>query len=569
MYQPSNVAQGEAAVKEHWGRFRQACLLEQFQQSGLSQQAFAAQQQVPPRTLGHWQTRQQGLEDDPQRIAFFESPAGVKFLHTLQLAAHLCFHELGNCGIRLLCEFFRRCELEPYLACSYGAQQAYGKRLQEKIIEFGAQEKERLAEHMPAKAITLAEDETFHPSVCLVAIEPLSNFLVVEQYQERRDALTWTTVVSAATEGLNVLVIQVTSDAARGLVAHARNHLGAHHSPDVFHVHQDLGAAFFPTLRARGRQAESARQQELEKAARWQARQAQRAQERAQGQAKPGRPPDFPRHIEEHRAQARAWRQAKRQWERRGEQVQACLGKLSDAYHPFDLRTGAARKEPAVRRALTACFDRLANWAKDWELGCGAQARLAKAKRQLPKLCQTIAWHWHVVALWLEPLDLSPAQRQAAERLIASHYLERVAEQADSAQERRRLRALSDSLRRQAWARDGPLAGADKAWRETLARTARDCAGFFQRSSSCVEGRNGQLALRHHSFRRLEHGKLASLTVLHNYYLRRPDGTTAAERFFEAPPRELFAWLWEQMPEPSRGAKRRSAGERARPSRAA
>jgi hypothetical protein len=54
------------------------------------------------------------------------------------------------------------------------------------------------------------------------------------------------------------------------------------------------------------------------------------------------------------------------------------------------------------------------------------------------------------------------------------------------------------------------------------------CVQTFQRSSSCVEGRNGQLALRHHSFHRLSPRKLQALTTIHNFFLTRPDGSTAA-----------------------------------------
>jgi hypothetical protein len=410
--------------------------------------------------------------------------------------------------------------------------------------------------------VTLAEDETFHPSVCLVAIEPLSNFILVEEYQPQRDSLTWTTVVGAALEGLNVLVIQVASDAAQGLIAHARKDLLAHHSPDLFHVSQNVGAAFFPTLHAQARKAQNAAQRQTQQAAQWRAAQAHDHQQRAQGQAGPGRPRDFARRIAEHQDLACRGRKEQGRWERRSEQVRACLKKLSDAYHPFDLRTGAARKAPAVRRALKGRFDRLASWAAQWKLGAAAQARLAKARRQLPNLNRTIAWYWKLVEVWLTLLGLTRAERRAAEPLIAACYLERVAKQADSAQERQRRLALAASLRQRAWARDGPLAGKDRAWRERLERRARECAGFFQRSSSCVEGRNGQLALRHHSFRGLSVRKLSVLTVLHNYYLRREDGTTAAERFFAAAPRPLFAWLLEEMPEPSRGAARRCAGAR-------
>ena len=72
---------------------------------------------------------------------------------------------------------------------------------------------------------------------------------------------------------------------------------------------------------------------------------------------------------------------------------------------------------------------------------------------------------------------------------------------------------------------------------------AQQCADLFQRSSSCVEGRNGQLSLSHHALHQLTARKLHALTVLHNYAVQRKDGSTAAERFYGAAPRELFCWL--------------------------
>jgi len=83
-------------------------------------------------------------------------------------------------------------------------------------------------------------------------------------------------------------------------------------------------------------------------------------------------------------------------------------------------------------------------------------------------------------------------------------------------------------------------------------KAARDCAQIFQRSSSCVEGRNAQLALRHQGIHRLGNRHLQALTVMHNYYIRRRDGTTAAERLFEAKPNDLFEFLLDGMDYPAR-----------------
>jgi len=71
----------------------------------------------------------------------------------------------------------------------------------------------------------------------------------------------------------------------------------------------------------------------------------------------------------------------------------------------------------------------------------------------------------------------------------------------------------------------------------------------FHRSSSAVEGRSGCLSQMCHNGRGLTESRLTALTVIHNYGLRRQDGTTAAERLFGKPFPDLFAWLASQMGE--------------------
>jgi hypothetical protein len=93
-----------------------------------------------------------------------------------------------------------------------------------------------------------------------------------------------------------------------------------------------------------------------------------------------------------------------------------------------------------------------------------------------------------------------------------------------------------------------------------LERKAQACADLFQRSSSCVEGRNGHLALKHHALHQFTPRKLQALTVLHNYVMWRADGTTAAERFYGTGPRDCFTWLLDRLDVPARPrASRRAA----------
>ena len=108
-----------------------------------------------------------------------------------------------------------------------------------------------------------------------------------------------------------------------------------------------------------------------------------------------------------------------------------------------------------------------------------------------------------------------------------------------------------------AWSSDSPLGSLSLADQDTLERVCREAVGLFQRSSSCVEGRNGRLSLLHHGHGPLSAGRLQALTVVHNYLSRRADGTTAAERFFGSQPYPVFDWLLERLPDLPRPAQRR------------
>jgi hypothetical protein len=81
-----------------------------------------------------------------------------------------------------------------------------------------------------------------------------------------------------------------------------------------------------------------------------------------------------------------------------------------------------------------------------------------------------------------------------------------------------------------------------------LCDEAKRLATVFQRSSSNVEGRNGYLSLRSHQLRGLDlPRKRECFTTVHNFFLTRPDGTTAAERFFGQKPRSMFAAILESV----------------------
>jgi len=212
-----------------------------------------------------------------------------------------------------------------------------------------------------------------------------------------------------------------------------------------------------------------------------------------------------------------------------------------------------------VERRLSGHFDRLDAVARDAGLSAQARDKLAKARRVLPAMVRTVTFFWTTVAAWLAEVPWPwPAERTAQvtawlrEQLLPGLYLQRLAAQASTAADRQRLRDLAAEVLDRARSPDGVWGTLSEPERQLVQAQARRCADLFQRSSSCVEGHNGQLSLRHHALHRLTARKLGASRVLHNFLVQRPDGTTAAERFFGAGPRPLFTWLVSHLPLPAR-----------------
>ena len=195
------------------------------------------------------------------------------------------------------------------------------------------------------------------------------------------------------------------------------------------------------------------------------------------------------------------------------------------------------------------------------EAGLGERARQAvlKAQEWVVVLVGCMSWYWTLVRQKLEKLDLSDEETQAVmESLMAGDYWEMASNKEKDPQQRQRLKEMAVRLKEKAWAKGSALVGLDAEQKKAVQAAASVCVHLFQRSSSCVEGRNGRLSLFHHGQTRLSEKRLQTLTVIHNYVVKRQDGTTAAERFFTHKQRDAFTWLLQRMPQlPQPAAKRR------------
>jgi Family of unknown function (DUF6399) len=530
-----------------WARADIASALDNFSDTDPpSQRQFAEQLGIPHATFNYWTRLYRPDEDDPVD-SFFRSSAGELVLRRVVLAALSTFQLENACGIRPIGVFLQRAGLDRFVASSRGALHPLAVWLESDLVACRDGEQPALVQQMKPRTITAVPDEHFHSGKpCLVASEPVSNFILVECYRDRRDADTWKEAILQGTAGMPVEIIQLTSDRARALLCCAEKGFHAQHSPDLWHGQRDT---FAPLLLPLSRPVQQA-QKELDKATR-------HTTKVDKPDTEPVSDQELAAVVEAVLAERDIGKRLQEAKQRKEAAVQQVRG-VSDDYHPFDRHTGKPVSAEEVGKRLNENVDKLSEVAAQSRLGSKAQEALNKARSWVTTLMGCVAWFWAMAKDAVEELELSEEQEQVVyEKLLPGHYWSMASGRARTAEERKRLKEMAEGLKKEAWQEGGALSALPEEVRKEVERVAQHSAGLFQRSSSCVEGRNGRLSLQHHGHSRVSERRLKALTVVHNYMVKRPDGTTAAERFFGQKHTDVFSWLLERMPDLPRPAPKR------------
>ena len=165
---------------QRWARFERAALFERYDElhiQGVSQRQAAKTLNVPRSTLQAWRAYQENLDECPTVVAFFQSAAGLAFLHRLVIALHVVCVEIGACGIRLVCLLLKLTGLDRFVGASYGTQQQVNRHVEEAMVAYRQEESTRLALEMPPKEMTMTLDETFTGGCALWAWSPKATTL--------------------------------------------------------------------------------------------------------------------------------------------------------------------------------------------------------------------------------------------------------------------------------------------------------------------------------------------------------------------------------------------------------
>jgi hypothetical protein len=474
---------------------------------------------VPNSTMQSWRSRK-AQEFSLEIAEFFSTLAGKEFLQRLIISVYKVTH-FGSGGIRGLQEFLELSMLDQLIASSYGALQAFSVRCEEQIVAFGEREEKRLGEKMTKRKITAGLDELFRGQrPCLVAIDVVSNFILLEKFTEDRTASTWSRELKPRLDSFNVELDQVVSDLCGGIRACAKD-LGATHIPEVFHAQYEITKATAGALASQERESErlvSEAEEKIEKAVKKQGKESEKAKEAVK--------------VHSLRNIGLKWRQERRK------KVKDAKKQLGRIHHPIDISTGQLQTATAMKEKFDAQLKIIDEAAKEACLSASCLKRLEKAKRAFDAIVDYVKIFFIVYKAFVEGLRLNTEQeRYFNEIVFPLSYLQMIWRRLPK-KEREGLKSLRENLEIKLSVPPWP-----EEIKEEWMKKGRECAEKFQRSSSCVEGRNGELSLYHHRFHRMSIRSLKALTVVHNFHRKRLDKTTAAQRFFGSAHENLFEFL--------------------------
>ena len=466
--------------------------------------------------------------------SYWETAAGSQWLVRLVFGIVYYFGVKQGVGAESLSEFICAMHLDTHVASSASALRELKQRVSKTVIDY---ERAQAEQCKPAEGqgICVGADETFFGLPVLVLLELSSGYIFIETECENRTYATWMEQVNQWWQDSAWQCHYLVSDGARALVKLAVSGLGCVNVADLFHALRALGR---PLGRSLGQQAATLKKQQdtLQK-------QLNKCREVADRQA-------LQSLIADNAA-------AQQQVQQDEHTYQEALERLSQTIHPFTLDSLQWQTQRALLTHLAAPLQRL------WELAPTygaqkAQKAIDTFEGQITAFAQAIeAWQqWVTIALGTQTQD--PAVRG----WVLSYLLPWVywTQQADKTRQpslkQRYLDTASGAFDR-LFEHDITLQLTDHE-RARWVRWSQEFCAKYQRTSSAVEGRNGYLSKLHHARRGFSAQSLQVLTIIHNFDLKRHDGTTAAQRLFGHEFPDVFEWMLAQvgdLPMPRRSAK--------------
>jgi Family of unknown function (DUF6399)/Winged helix-turn-helix DNA-binding len=448
---------------------------------------------------------------------FWETTEGQNWLRLLVFGVIYCFGIKCGVGASSLSNFFHLLRLEQHIGCSPSSLRTMEVQVKAKIIDYEQEQSKACHSEAPI-SICVGADETFFGLPILVAIELSSGFIFSKVECENRTYETWWNQISSWFNPEQWNCRFMVSDGARALVKLALDGLKCPTVPDVFHMLRDFSKSIGGTI--------GLQQARLQK-------------EYMTLKAKSS---------SNSNAQILVVEAQQLQLENDHNDYRESIHALSQSIHPFHIETGESQMGMELQASLQPHLSILERLSQTYS-PTKSEAALERWKRQIPCLAGGLHawWVWVLQALTTQTQD-PEIHHWVLNCLLPWVYWHEQTQKTRQPQLKQNYEQAAKSAQERFLA-DDCTKNLTSSEQQTWIDWAIWMCAKFQRTSSAVEGRNGYLSGLHHSSRGFTEQTLKVLTIIHNFDIKRDDGTTAAQRLFEKQFPDLFEWIVPRMGE--------------------
>ena len=454
--------------------------------------------------------------------SLWETQEGYEWLCRLFIAVIFLFAIKNGIGAGTISEFFKLLRLDMFIGISPTTIKNFINKIQDKLGEY---EKDQRSQKTPNKILKIigGVDETFFDMMVLVFMDLPTGYIFLEEASDDRCYDTWKDKVQCIIDKYGIKIKYLVSDRAKALIKLAETGIGCLSIPDLFHASNEIVKVFGLNLNRKMK----AIQKEIAKSTATLALLIELGKDITHQEM-------IVTDLEKQRTEIEVGLS----------DYHNILHTLSKIVHPFDISNSNRQSSTLVQLLL----NNLVKEIRDLQKSHG----ISDSKKRIEKFCKQIEGIASIIdAWWLwaeESLDSDKVTEEIKQWLLTyllpEIYWRRQAERTKNPDLKESY--LYAFEKAQLELEQHPLTSSLIQQKEWLS-WAEWMVSNFQRTSSAVEGRNGCLSQIHHNGRGLTTKRLKALTILHNYYLKRFDGSTAAERLFGRKFDDPFEWLVEHM----------------------
>lgn len=456
--------------------------------------------------------------------SFFETVEGQKWLSKLIVAVILIFGVLCGIGGERLSLFFSLLSLTDFIGLSERSINRMTQKVESLIHQYGLKYDDEVKSAVKDKKVILGVDETFFNNLMiLVGMDLKSGFIFCEDTAENRTHDTWKKKTKSWFSCFDHVTGMV-SDRAKALIKLASDTLKKPSYPDLFHALYEISKTMGKDIGQKLKMVEVS---------------VCDAQEKGQNK--------LAKHFELQRNSL----------EDRQIKYQSHLQAFSIALHPFTV-DGSKQEAKAAAQQLDANLESIKSIGDSLNIKSTHQC-ITKVSKQTADMAKQIDVWWQNVESSLDGSSISHEQKL----WLMYYYLPCIYWQ-------KQITKTKSKAIREAY---------EKAYQSCLAKIERhsvtkvmmetssakvwlnwatDLSDLFQRTSSAIEGRNGWLSQMHFCGRGITVKRLKSQSIMHNYFLKRSDDTTACERIVGIKPTCLFEYIVKnigELPQPRKRSK--------------